>query len=229
VIVYNTETEKYDWHTIRGTRSDARALERKTFEEVAHLFLDDRHANNRRLSTLEEYQTELKLSLLPQPDPKLPPLGPRDIRNIKRSDMKTSEVSLDAQKPYFRMVRTWCSKGFRFYAPKTEAGRRSIPISASFVLREHRDRSGGAGTSAESARARSIHRRPARDLSTRPRTKLSSPSVAATGRWSVYGRRDFPVRSVSRDTTSISFPRIASMGGICRMSKLLSCMSGSNP
>jgi hypothetical protein len=56
---------------------------------VARLFLDDRRANNRRLSTLEEYQTELKLRLLPQPDPRLPPLGPRDIRNNKRSDLKT--------------------------------------------------------------------------------------------------------------------------------------------
>lgn len=106
VIIYNRETKKYDWHTIHGTRSNARALERKfedakrkgdyvgplerkTFEEVARLFLDDRRANNSRLSTLEEYQTELKLRLLPQPDPKLPPLGPRDMRNIKRGDMKT--------------------------------------------------------------------------------------------------------------------------------------------
>ena len=31
VIVYNMETKKYDWHTIRGTRADANALERKTF------------------------------------------------------------------------------------------------------------------------------------------------------------------------------------------------------
>jgi integrase len=262
VIIYNRETKKYDWHTIRGTRSDAKALERKfedakrkgdyvgplerkTFEEVANLFLDDRRANNRRLSTLEEYRTELKLRLLSQPDPKLPPLGPRDLRNIKRGDMKThfnalrnggctvsqvnkaikaakaiftyaldseyitsnimqrypklqrvegerkanrgvfseaeiqalfaaatpfelalfgtlsvagprpgeiyalnwSEMYLDAEKPYFRVVRTWCSKGFRFHAPKTEAGRRTIPISAwlASVLREHRDRTGGTG------------------------------------------------------------------------------------
>lgn len=31
-------------------------LERKSFEEVGNLFLDDRRANNRRFSTLEEYQ-----------------------------------------------------------------------------------------------------------------------------------------------------------------------------
>ena len=62
VIVYNKETKKFDWHTVRGTRADAKALERKfedakrkgeytgplerrTFEEVANLFLDDRRAN----------------------------------------------------------------------------------------------------------------------------------------------------------------------------------------
>jgi hypothetical protein len=105
VIVYNKQTKKHDWHTVRGTRQDAKALEhmfadakrdgeyrgrleRKTFEEVANLFLDDHRANNRRISTLEEYQTELKICLLPQPDEKLPRLGPRDIRNIKRADMK---------------------------------------------------------------------------------------------------------------------------------------------
>jgi integrase len=243
VIVYNKQTKKYDWHTVRGTRADAKALERKTFEEVANLFQDDRRANNRRMSTLEEYQTELKIRLLPPPNDRLPPLGSRDIRNIKRADMKAhfnalrnggctvsqvnksikaakaiftyafdlecvtsnvmqrypklqrveakanrgvfteaelqaifatatafelalfgtlsmtgprpgeiyaldwSAVYLDVEKPYFRIERTWCSKGFRFYAPKTEAGRRTVPISAwlASVLREHRARSGGVG------------------------------------------------------------------------------------
>jgi integrase len=262
VIVYNKETKKYDWHTVRGTREDTKALERKfedakrkgeytgpierkTFEEVANLFLDDRRANNRRMSTLEEYQTELKIRLLPQPNEKLPAIGPRDIRNIKRADMKAhfnalrnngctvsqvnkaikaakaictyafdleyvtsnvmhrypklqrvdgertanrgvfteaqlqaifakatafelaligtlsvsgprpgeiyaldwSAVYLDAEKPYFRIERTWCSKGFRFYAPKTQAGRRTVPISGwlASILREHRASLGGVG------------------------------------------------------------------------------------
>jgi len=82
VVVYNKETKKRAWHTVRGTKDDAKAfkrnfesaklngdytgpLERKSFEEVGNLFLDDRRANNRRFSTLEEYQTELKLRLLP--------------------------------------------------------------------------------------------------------------------------------------------------------------------
>jgi hypothetical protein len=63
-------------------------LERRTFEEVAKLFLDDRRANNRRMSTLEEYQTELNIRLWPRPNEKLPLLGSRDIRNIKRADMQ---------------------------------------------------------------------------------------------------------------------------------------------
>jgi len=262
VVVYNQETKKRDWHTVHGTRDDAKAfkrkfesaklngdytgpLERKTFEEVANLFLDDRRAINRRFSTLEEYQTELKLRLLPQADARLPRLGPRNIRNIKRADMKAhfnalrksgytvsqvnksikaakavftyafdseyvssnimqrypkmqrvegertanrgvftevelqaifenatpfelaltgtlsvsgprpgeiyaldwSEVYLDVEKPYIRIVRTWCSKAFRFYPPKTAAGRRTVPISAwlAAVLREHRARTGGEG------------------------------------------------------------------------------------
>jgi integrase len=58
-----------------------------------------------------------------------------------------SAVYLEVEKPYFRIERTWCSKGFHFYGPKTEAGRRTVPISAwlASILREHRARSGGAG------------------------------------------------------------------------------------
>jgi len=58
-----------------------------------------------------------------------------------------SAVYLDVEKPYFRIERTWCSKGFRFYPPKTAAGKRTVPISAwlADVLREHRARSGGVG------------------------------------------------------------------------------------
>ena len=54
---------------------------------------------------------------------------------------------LDVEKPFFRIERTWCSKGFRFYPPKTAAGRRTVLISAwlADVLRAHRARSGGVG------------------------------------------------------------------------------------
>lgn len=189
----------------------------------------------------------MKLRLLPQPKETLPPLGPRNIRNIKRADMKAhfnalrnngctvsqvnksikvakaivgyafgceyvtsnimqkykklervegeltvnrgvfsetellaiiekatsfelalfgtlsisgprpgeiyaldwSSVYLDVEKPYFRIERTWCSKGFRYYPPKTKAGRRTVPISAwlAAVLREYRDRCSVGGES----------------------------------------------------------------------------------
>lgn len=58
-----------------------------------------------------------------------------------------SAVYLNAEKPYFRIERTWCSKGFRFYPPKTAAGQRTVPISAwlADVLRAHRARSVGWG------------------------------------------------------------------------------------
>ncbi len=49
-----------------------------------------------------------------------------------------SAVHLDVEKPYCRIERTWCSKGSRFYAPKTDAGRRTVPVSPwlASVLRE---------------------------------------------------------------------------------------------
>ncbi len=58
-----------------------------------------------------------------------------------------SEVYLDVEKPYFRVERTWCSKGYRFYPPKTKAGRRTVPISPwlASILRAHRVSSGGQG------------------------------------------------------------------------------------
>jgi hypothetical protein len=73
IVIYNQETKKYDWHTaahammrrpfqrtIEGTKASGghnRPQERKSFEQVANLCLDDRRANNRRFSTLEEYET----------------------------------------------------------------------------------------------------------------------------------------------------------------------------
>lgn len=262
VVIYNQETGKKDWHTVLGPRSKAKELQADlerakrddeymspnagpTFEEVSKEFLDDLHANNRRVSTLQEYETELKLRVLPQIDEKLLPLGPRKIRKIKFADVKRhfnalrnngstvsqvnkaiktvkaictfakamkyvtnnimekypklaqpeeegertertvnrgifseselqaifaaatlferalmgvlgftgprpgeayalewTEVYLDVERPYFRIVRSWCSKGFKFYKPKTEAGLRTVPIPPwlAAVLREYRER-----------------------------------------------------------------------------------------
>ena len=105
VVVYNRNTRQYKWHTVRGTKREAKALERrlydaqeydeisgvtegKTFEEVASLFIIDRQASNRGAATLNEYRTELKLRLLPRAAMNLPLLGSRDIRKIERADMQ---------------------------------------------------------------------------------------------------------------------------------------------
>src|SRR5437660_12920016 len=69
VILYNPDTHKQEWHTVNGTRRDAQAFERqqktrlasgvyiaratrRTFAEVATMFLNERSARNRRTSTL---------------------------------------------------------------------------------------------------------------------------------------------------------------------------------
>ena len=58
-----------------------------------------------------------------------------------------SAVYLDVERPYLRIERTWCSKGFLYYPPKTKAGTRTVPISAWFacVLREYRATASGTG------------------------------------------------------------------------------------
>ncbi len=105
VVVYNRNTKQYKWHTVRGTKREAKALERrqydaqeydevsgsaegKTFAEVAMLFIIDRQTSCDRAATLGEYRTELKLRLLPRAAKNLPLLGSRDIRKIERADMR---------------------------------------------------------------------------------------------------------------------------------------------
>lgn len=53
-----------------------------------------------------------------------------------------TEVYLDVERPYFRIVRSWCSKGLKFYKSKTEAGLRTVPINAwlASVLSEYHER-----------------------------------------------------------------------------------------
>jgi integrase len=83
VIVYNPRTGKQDWHTVEGTRRDAQVYERKqktrlasktyiaksdrrTFEQVAEMFLREREIRNRRTSTLVCYKTVLDCHLMPK-------------------------------------------------------------------------------------------------------------------------------------------------------------------
>lgn len=97
VILYNPDTHKQEWHTVNGTRRDAEAFERaqktrlasgvyiakaqrRTFAEVARMFLKERRARNRRTSTLVCYETVLNVHLLPE-------FGPREVGMIRRSDI----------------------------------------------------------------------------------------------------------------------------------------------
>jgi integrase len=97
VILYNPITHKQEWHTVNGTRRDAEAFERaqktrvasgtyiakaerRTFAEVAAMFLKEREARARRTSTLICYKTVLDCHLLPE-------FGPREVGNIRRSDI----------------------------------------------------------------------------------------------------------------------------------------------
>jgi hypothetical protein len=63
VVVYNQETKKHDWHTVRW---NARALKKW-----------------RTCFWMTGAPTDVDLA-----DAKLPALGPRNIRNIKRNDLK---------------------------------------------------------------------------------------------------------------------------------------------
>jgi integrase len=97
VILYNTAKHKQEWHTANGTRREAEAFERaqktrvasgiyiaksdrRTFAEVAEMFLKERAARDRRTATIVCYETVFKCHLLPA-------FGPREVGTIRRSDI----------------------------------------------------------------------------------------------------------------------------------------------
>jgi integrase len=97
VIIFNPGTHKQEWHTVNGTCRDAEAFERqqksrlasgiyiaktdrRTFAEVADMFLKERAARDRRTSTIVCYETIFKCHLLPA-------FGPREVGMIRRSDI----------------------------------------------------------------------------------------------------------------------------------------------
>lgn len=97
VVIYNSAASKQEWHTVNGTRREAEAFERlqktrqasgvyiakserRTFAEVAALFLKERRSRNRRTNTLACYQSMLGCHLLPA-------FGPHEIGTIRRSDI----------------------------------------------------------------------------------------------------------------------------------------------
>jgi integrase len=97
VILYNPHRHKQEWHTIAGTRRDAEKFERaqktrqasgvyiakaerRTFAEVATMFLKEREARARRTSTIICYRTVLDCHLLPK-------FGPHEVGTIRRTDI----------------------------------------------------------------------------------------------------------------------------------------------
>jgi integrase len=95
VILYNPATHKQEWHTVEGTRRDAEAFERqqkerlrtgayipkatrRTFAQVAEIFLKELKARSRRTATLAAYETVLNRHLLPE-------FGPREIGTLRRA------------------------------------------------------------------------------------------------------------------------------------------------
>ncbi len=97
VILYNPATRKQEWHTVNGTRRDAQSYERqqknrlasgiyiakterRTFKQVAEMFIKERIARNRRTSTILCYETVFRRHLLPT-------FGPREVGTIRRSDI----------------------------------------------------------------------------------------------------------------------------------------------
>jgi integrase len=97
VVLYNPTTHKQEWHTVNGARREAEAFERqqktrlatgvyiakserRTFTEVAAMFLKERTARNRRTSTIVCYETVLKCHLRPK-------FGPHEVGTIRRGDI----------------------------------------------------------------------------------------------------------------------------------------------
>jgi integrase len=98
VILYNPESHKHEWHTVSGTRRDAEAFERqqktrqasgvyiarserRTFSEVATMFLKEREARNGRAGTLDIYESVLRKHLLPE-------FGSREVGVIRLLDFE---------------------------------------------------------------------------------------------------------------------------------------------
>jgi integrase len=97
VILYNPTTHKQEWHTVDGTRREAEAFERaqktrlgngsyiarserRTFGEIAGLFLAECEARGRRASTLRTYRSNVARHLRPE-------FGHREAGSIRKQDV----------------------------------------------------------------------------------------------------------------------------------------------
>lgn len=104
VILYNPTTHKQEWHTVNGTKRDAQSFEReqksrlasgvyiakstrKTFGELADMYLRECRVRNRRTSTVVNYESLLNVHLAPKAeDGTYREFGPREIGTLRKAD-----------------------------------------------------------------------------------------------------------------------------------------------
>jgi integrase len=138
VIIFNPATQRREWYTVAGTRRDAEAFERakktqlasnvyiakkdrRTFAEVATMFIKERQARDRRSSTIACYQTVLDCHLLKK-------FGPHEIGSIRRADIADHFDAMRAKgatvQTINRSVRTL--KAVLFFALERELIERNV-------------------------------------------------------------------------------------------------------
>ena len=163
VIFYNPTTQKQEWFTVEGRRSEAEAFERqqkeklargtyiaraerKTFAEVAVSFIKDREMRGRRGGTLSGYQNVLRRYLLPH-------FGPWEVGKIRRADIikrldELHDTGTSAQ-TCNRIIRT--AKAILFFAFECELVDRNVAQRLRLYERVDGERkaSRGAFTEAE--------------------------------------------------------------------------------
>src|SRR5215831_3201598 len=138
VILYNPATHKQEWHTIAGTLKQAKAFERaqqrrigsgiyvpkaerRTFAEVAAMFLKEREARNRRAGTLDIYESVLRKHLLPE-------FGSREVGGIRLLDFEQHFGAMRAKGATVQNVNRTLrvAKAVLFFAMQRQLAERNV-------------------------------------------------------------------------------------------------------
>ena len=140
VILYNKATHRQEWHTVNGTKKEAQVFERaqktrqasgiyiakserRTFAEVAVMFLKECTARNRRTSTRVCYQSVIDCHLAPLgADGTRGGFGPHEVGTIRRTDIAEHfDAMRQAGKPAATINRTLRTmKAILFFALERE-------------------------------------------------------------------------------------------------------------
>jgi integrase len=138
VILYNPATHKHEWHTVNGTRRDAEAFERqqktrqasgvyiakserRTFSEVATMFLKEREARSRRAGTLDIYESVLRKHVLPE-------FGAREVGVIRLLDCEAHFGAMRAKGATVQTVNRTIRvmKAVLFFAMQRQLAERNV-------------------------------------------------------------------------------------------------------